>query len=265
MRHWRSKLASILGNSAISLLGLVLFLAMQPPARAQSTVYAVTNNGAFGTLNLSSGAFTLLGIPDVPPAGLPGFGNSLFMAGYKTPTLYLVNPGNGNLTAIGNGSLTYYDLGATLSSLYAVGTDNNLYTINAATGASALVGPTGLTVAGTSGSALSSNSAVLYLTVDSGSGSVLYSVNTSTGAATAIGSTGLSSIVSMVYANGLLYAAPHNGTLYTLNTSTGASTFVANTGQILWGMGVPVSANGQAPLRLRNVTPCRLGGHAAAE
>ncbi len=256
MRNRRSTLSSILANAAASLIGLVLFLAIQPAARAQSTVYAITNTGAFGTLNLSSGAFTQLGNSGVAPAGMGGFGNSLFIAGGLTHTLYLVNPANGGLTAVGNGSLTYYDLGATVSSLYGIGTDNNLYSINAANGAATLVGPTGLDVS-SSTSGLSSNGTVLYLTVDSGSGSVLYSVNTSTGVSTAIGNTGLSKIDSMVYVNGLLYAAPH-GTLYTLNTSTGAATFVADTGIVVWGMGIPSLTNAQTPLRLRNVTPCRL-------
>ncbi len=247
-------------NVAISLVGAALFLATPPSARAQSTVYAMTNTGVFGTLNLSSGAFTQLGNSGVAPAGMGGFGNSLFIAGFENHTLYLVNPANGSVTAIGNGSLTYYDLGATPSSLYAIGTDSNLYTINAATGASTLVGPTGLNISGST-LGLSSNGAVLYLTVDSGSGSVLYSVNTTTGAATAIGNTELSRIDAMVYANGLLYAAPRNGTLYTLNTSTGAATFVANTGQIVWGLALPPFSSGQTsppPSRLVNVVPCRL-------
>ncbi|MGA2373608.1 MAG: hypothetical protein ABSG11_23365, partial [Candidatus Korobacteraceae bacterium] len=257
MRNRRATLASILGNAAVSLIGLVLFLNIQPIARAQSAVYAMTNTGVFGTLNLSSGAFTQLGTSGVAPAGMGGFGNSLFVAGYQIHTFYLVNPGNGSVTAIGNASITFYDLGATSSGLYAIGTDNNLYTINAATGAATLVGPTGLGISGAT-AGLSSNGAVLYLTVDSGPGSVLYSVNTTTGATTAIGNTGLSRIDAMVYVNGLLYAAPHNGTLYTLNTSTGASTFVANTGIVVWGMGIPSQANAQTPLRSRNVTPCRL-------
>ncbi|MGA2905201.1 MAG: hypothetical protein ABSD98_15325, partial [Candidatus Korobacteraceae bacterium] len=260
MRHGRSTLASILGNAAVSLIGLALCLTVAPAAKAQSTVYAMTNTGVFGTLNLSSGAFTQLGTSGVAPAGMGGFGNSLFIAGYQIHTFYLVNPGNGSVTAIGNASITFYDLGATSSSLYAIGTDSNLYTINAATGASTLVGPTGLSISGDT-LGLSSNGAVLYLTVDSGSGSVLYSLNTTTGAAMAIGSTGLSRIDAMVYVNGLLYAAPHNGTLYTLNTSTGASTFVADTGIVVWGMALPPFSSGQTsppPLRLQPVTPCRL-------
>ena len=257
MRPKRSTLAGVLGKAAVSLIGLVLFLTIQPAARAQSTVFAMTNTGVFGTLNLSSGAFTQLGNSGVAPAGMASFGNSLFTAAQHT--LYLVNPGNGNLSPVGNGSITYYDLGAIASNLYAIGTDNNLYSINAGTGASTVIGPIGLDVFHST-SGLSSNGPALYLTVDTGSGSVLYSVNTTTGAATAIGNTGLNQIDSMVYVNGLLYAAPHN-TLYTLNTATGASTFVANTGIIAWGMALPPFSSGQTsqpPLRLVNVTPCRL-------
>ncbi len=255
----RSTLAHIPGKAAVLLIGVMLLVATGPAASAQSTVYAMTSTGAFGTLNLSSGTFTQLGSSGQPPAGMASFGNSLFIAGYQNHTLYLVNPGNGTLAPVGNGTISYYELGAVASNLYAIGTDNNLYSINAGNGASTLIGPIGLDVSHST-SGMSSNGPGLYLTVDSGSGSVLYSVNTTTGAATTIGPTGLNLVDSMVYVNGSLYAAPHNA-LYILNTSTGASTFVANTGIIAWGMALPPFSSGQTsqpPLRLVNVMPCRL-------
>ena len=221
---------------------------------AQTSVYAVTNKGAFGTLNLSSGAFSQLGTISVSTAGIAGLGDNLFFAPDSGNTLYVVNANTGNLAAIGNGTITYNDFGGAATGLYGVGTDNNLYSINSVSGASTLIGSLGLSLSGAS--AVSSNGTTFYLTLDTGSGSVLYSVNTQTGAALKIGNSGVSKIVSMVSANSLLYATNTAGNLYTLNISTGAATLVANTGNDIYGMASPASPS--VPLRLSNVTPCRL-------
>ncbi len=209
-------------------------------ASAQTTVYAMTNAGVFGTLNLSSGAFTQLGNPGLSPAGMGGLGSNLFIASEGSDVLYLVDLANGSITPVGSGSATYDDLGSTTAGLYALDTNWELYSVSSANGSTTMIGATGFGPCSNAAS-MSADGSALYATCDNGSGSILYSLNTTTGAATAIGNTGLTRIDSMVFANGLLYAAPHNGTLYTLNTSTGAATFVANTGQILWGMGLPAS------------------------
>lgn len=227
----------ILVNAAIALAITTLLLANAPIACAQSTVYAITNTGVFGTLNLSSGTFTQLGSSGIEPVGMAELGGDLFTETPASGTLFLVNPSNGNLTTVGSGAAGLYCFGATTAALYGCGTDNNLYSVNPATGASTLIGSTGLILRGGYTVAMSSNAGPLYLALDTGGGSILYSFNLNTGAATPIGNTGLRYVDSMVYANGLLYAALYNGTLYTLNTNTGAATFVANTGQILWGMG----------------------------
>ena len=240
MRHKRSTHGRILGNAPIALIAFALLLTIAPMAIAQSTVYAITNAGVFGSLNLSSGTFTQIGNLGLSPAGLGGLGSNLFTASEGSDVLYLVDLANGSITPVGSGSITYDDLGSTTAALYALDTSLNLDSVNPANGSTTLIGATGFGPC-SAASSMSADGPALYGTCDNGSGSILYSFNTTTGAATAIGNTGLTRIDSMVFANGLLYAAPHNGTLYTLNTSTGAATFVANTGQILWGMGLPAS------------------------
>ncbi len=238
MRHTRSTLVRILANAATALTGFVLFLMMEPTAQAQTTVYTITNAGAFGTLNLSTGAFTQIGNPGVEPAGMAELGTNLYISNAQGNTLYQVDYANGTLTPVGNGSIVYKGLGATTSGLYAVGTDANLYSINAATGVSTLIGPTGLSP---NVSAMSGNAGVLYAAVYNGTSSILYSLNTSTGAATTIGNTDVGPMASMVFASGLLYGATNNEALYTLNTETGAATFVANLSIDAWGMAYPAS------------------------
>ena len=243
MRHNTSTLARILANATILLIALLVM--SSPNAQAQSTIYAMTQSGIFGTLDLSNGTFTQISMPDFEPAGFAVMGANLFIAPYPTTTLNEVNLLNGNLATIGNGSVDYYDFGGTTQGLYAVGTDQNLYSVNPATGASTLIGPTGLGSGGFQ--SLSSGATVLYTTVPDAQGenTLLYSINTTTGAATEIGNTGIATDVSAIgFAFGQLYAAEESGNYYTLNTSTGAATLIGNSGQAFWGLGFPPATFG---------------------
>ena len=239
MRDNKSTLDRILANATILLAGCALFLLSPPIAQAQSTIYAMTQSGVYGTLNLSNGTFTQISTPGFEPAGIAGLGANMFAANYPGSTLYEINPINGNFVTIGNGTASYYDFGGTTTGLYAVGTDQNLYSVNAASGASTLIGPTGLGSGGYQ--SLSGGGAQLYTAVPGNNGDeLLYVVNTTTGAATEIGDMGLQDDVSSIgFANGTLYGADINGNYYTVNTSTGAATLIGNSGQDLWGLGIP--------------------------
>jgi len=240
VRHNKSILVRVTGNAVLILAGLAMLLGSSSIARAQSTIYAMTQSGIFGTLNLSNGAFTQISDPGFEPAGLAGLGANLFFANYPGTTLYEVNLTNGDFVTIGNGTANYYDFGATTKGLYGIGTDQNLYAVNAATGASTLIGATGLPGGGFQ--AMSSGGTALYTTVpdSQGQNTLLYSVNTTTGAATEVGNTGVAADISSVgFAFGQLYAADISGNLYTLNTSTGAATLIGNSGQDLWGLALP--------------------------
>jgi uncharacterized repeat protein (TIGR03803 family) len=236
MRHSRSSFARILGNAAVSLIAIALFVSTSPDARAQTT-YAMTQGGVFGTLNLSTGAFNQISNPGFEPAGFGAVGTNLYAANYPGSTLYEINLSNGTFTTVGTGTASYYDFGSTATQLYATGTDTNLYSVNTSTGASTLIGPTGL---GTGGyQTMSTGGTALYTTATPSGDSLLYSVNTTTGAATEIGDTGVINISGMGFADGQLYAGDESGNLYTINTNTGLATLITNNGLAMWGMGLP--------------------------
>jgi len=74
--------------------------------------------------------------------------------------------------------------------LYSVAVDGNLYTLDRSTGASTLIGPTGLTFPNVHlGLAFDSNTGILYLN-DAEVTNSLYSIDTSSGSATLIGPNG---------------------------------------------------------------------------
>ncbi len=232
MRATTSTLVPSLRSAATLAIGLVLFLAFQSAATAQTTVY-IFDGGTddFGTLNLSTGGFTKLGNTGVRLEGMGELGNNLY--GGTGNTLYQINLSNGSVTAIGNASITYRGFGATTASLYTQATNSNLYSINAATGTVNLIGATGIGEV----NSMSANGSTLYATV----GTILYSINTNTGAATEIGDTGVSLIGAIVLYQGKLYAGTTSGVLYTLDPLTGAATLVADTGVDTWGLAFPAS------------------------
>ena len=145
--------------SLIAIFALVLVTAV---AHADPLVYVVNGSQQFGTINLATGAFEQIG-PAEPEAG--SFG----------------------LAAAPNGSLVTFAF------------SSNLYSINPATGAPTLVGPTGLESCATltsprgptSASTLGNFAGKIYATDFQNS---LYKVNAATGAAASIGSTGIPGI-----------------------------------------------------------------------
>lgn len=203
---------------------------------ADDLAYVFTKSDQFGVIDLNTGAFTQFASTTIQPAGMGAANGSLYIAGYNTSALYMVNPANGSLTFVAYSSITFYDLGSTLSGLYAI--DNGkLYSINPTTAAATLIGSTGLPVSATTG--MSTNSSAIYYTVNGN----LYLLNTVTAQATLIGPTGVNGIASMAYEDGLLYAAvtQPSSQIYTLNTSTGAGTLVSTPSGTpspgnLWGM-----------------------------
>ena len=191
MCYGRQNIIRIPAETAIALFCIVLFAATARTTQAQNTTYAMTNSGVFGTLNLSNGTFKQIGNSAIQPAGMAGLGGSLYVALYEGSTLYQVDLSNGNLTTLGTGSTTYYGFGGTINGLYAIGTDENLYSVNASSGATTLIGPTGFP-SGHSQS-LSGGQTGLYAVVSLSTGDILYSLDTTTGAANEIGNTGITS------------------------------------------------------------------------
>jgi hypothetical protein len=203
-------------SKALVLLGM---LSGPIAASADPIAYATIDGGNFGTLDLSTGVFSLLGTSATTVAGLGVFNGSLYGGAYTGGTLYSINPSNGAETTIGSASITYDDFGSTpTGGLFALNGSGELYSVNAGNGSVKDVGNIGFGISGDSN--LSNDSGTLYLV----SNSNLYTVNTGTGAATLIGASGTGAS-GLVFDNGTLYGATNS--VYTFNTTTGAATAVA--------------------------------------
>ena len=205
------------------LASVAILIAATLPAIADDMAYMTTNVDEFGTLDLNTGVFSLLGNSGTTLGGLGVFGGTLYGATNEGSEIFTVNPANGSLTPVGNSGIAdIFSFGSTVSGLFAFAGDGNLYSINPVTGAGTLIGATGVTAAGFT--SLSTNSSTLYL---EGEGN-LYTVNTSTGAASLVGplSGGTTTLGGMVLESGTLYGGQiqpsHN--VDSVNQSTGAAT-----------------------------------------
>lgn len=201
---------------------VALFIITTSTLKADNIAFMGTVNGDFGTIDLNTGTFSLLGNSGVTLAGMAVADATLFGSSYHTATgsLYTINPTNGSVTVVGTSSLDIDDFGSTTTALYAVGVDGNLYSINPTTGAPTLIGPTGLSF-GTWRS-LSTNSSTLYFA----DGPNLYTLNTSTGAATLIGGMGGPEQGAMLQEAGILYGGENlpGFAVDTLDPTTGVAT-----------------------------------------
>jgi hypothetical protein len=213
--------------SALLLSACAILFPMQE-AKADTIVYAGGYFEEYGTLDLNTGVFTILGNPG-DQAGFGELGGKLYSGDGEGDT-NSVNPANGSDALIGTNSTTYDTFGSTTTGLYAVShpTGGNpflTYSVNPTTGIATLLGSTGQDINPNGGTAgLSAGSNTLYWTWTSGPHSILYSLNTTTGFANAIGDTG-AFIGALVYVNGTLYGEDvTDDEIDTLNLSTGLAT-----------------------------------------
>jgi hypothetical protein len=195
-------------------------------AAADNVAYMGTVSGDFGTIDLDTGVFTVLGNSGQTLAGMAVADGSLFASSYHTTgQLFQVNAANGSLALVGNTlGLTIDDFGSTTAGLFAVSTNADLYSINSTNGAASFIGATGLGFG--SWRSLSTNSDTLYFA----NGANLYTLNTSTGAASLVGNMGGSQFGAMVQEGGKLYAGRDAGgslAVATLNSTTGLATIGA--------------------------------------
>lgn len=242
-------------------LGIGFLLIPLPAAKADPMAYEVmyycsqltncpsTRAGYFGTVDLTTGAFTETSqLPFAEAAGLAESGSNLYTAEYSGSVFGQLNPVTGAFTPIsstgpsGTGvscpsclyppAGTFEELGSTPSTIYAMDGAQNLYSIDPTTGIATLIGPTGLSPLTTF--SLSNGSSVLYEAVLN----VLYTINTTTGAATEIGPTTVFTtdgwgIDSLLVENGILYAGDVLGfdiptEFYSIDPANGAATFLVD-------------------------------------
>jgi PEP-CTERM motif len=247
------RLARILTfKSRVALCCAALLIFSTARLHADNIAFMGTVSGQFGTIDLKTGVFTVLGNSGQTLAGMAVADATLYATSYHTSvgTLYTVNPANGSLTAVGTSSIDIDDFGSTTSGLYAVGVDGDLYSINSAAGAATLIGPTGLAF-GTWRS-LSTNSSILYFA----NGAYLYTLNTTTGAATLIGNMGGPEEGAMLLEGGILYGGENLPVLAvdTLSIATGAATV----GPSLTGTSSPFFALAPNPLPAKTPEPTTL-------
>ena len=240
-------------GSAVVALCFGLAGAISAPAMADEMAYMSANSGefgaVFGTIDLNTGVFSLLGITEVGPSAMPlsgmaDLGGTLYGApeGTNDTAIYTINPANGALTRVGTTGISGFsfgDFGSTTTGLYVVNSSANLYSINPTTGAATLIGSLGIGVGGYT--SLSTNASSL----DFAAGNNLYTLNTTTGAATLIGALGVGpppqdvtiQLTALLQENGTLYGALNPfpcGCLATVDPTTGAATI----GSDITGAGV---------------------------
>jgi uncharacterized protein (TIGR03437 family) len=246
-------------HALTGLLAIGVLVTLPASLQADNLAYmlgtaALGVENPLGTVDLNSGAFTLIG--NMGSGGYDGLAvaNGILYT-EQNGLLYSVNTTNANLTLIGG--LTGNNLntfGSTTAGLYGVaGTGPQqvatLFSINPQTGAVTAIGPIGASVIANGQSyseRLSVGSSTLYMEFNSN----LYTINTTTGAATQVGTTD-----SNGYETSVLLL--ENGTYYA-GTGSGIATINVTTGQITPGpaiSGGPGSPVGLAPDPLPAGTP----------
>jgi uncharacterized protein (TIGR03437 family) len=231
-----------------------------PPAMVTATAYMLATQAQgienpFGTVDLNSGAFTLIG--NMGSGGYDGLAtvNGVLYT-EQNGLLYSVNTANANLTPIGGvlGTPNLASFGSTTTGLYGLAGAGSfevatLYSINPKTGAITAIGPIGASVipnGQTYYQRLSVGSSTLYMESNGG----LYTINTATGAATQVGTSDSHGYVSSapLLEYGTYYAATDVG-IATINVTTGQ---IDPHSSIFGAAGTPVAL---APDPLTTATP----------
>ncbi|MEO8027950.1 MAG: PEP-CTERM sorting domain-containing protein [Bryobacteraceae bacterium] len=205
---------------SIKLALIIMTSASAQIAAAAPIAFMVTSTDHFGTIDLGTGAYTDIANTGQLLSGLGVSGGSLYAGLTNSAILYQVNSVTGALTNVGSGSFNYLATGSTSTGLYGINTSMQLFSVNPSTGATALIGSTGLVEA--SVVSFSTGSNTLYLS----NGTSLYSLNTSTAAPTLIGSTGSLYLAGMVASGGTLYGGSYFAPEFvvTIDQNTGATT-----------------------------------------
>jgi hypothetical protein len=213
---------------ATSFLTIGLLAVFATSLEADDLAYMLAETGGatnqFGTVDLQSGAFTLIGNMGAGTYAGLGVANGVLYT-EQNGGLYSVNITNASLTLIGGTIGNNIPIfGSTTSGLYGiaqVGLQSvpTLFSINSATGAVTSVGAVGVISNGAAAYAkLSTGSSTLYME-NNGS---LYTMNTTTGAATLVGTeSGSFPVRALLFENGTLYVGANGFGVGTINVSTG--------------------------------------------
>jgi hypothetical protein len=252
-------------DTSFSLIAALLLSSSS--ATAASVVYVVNDNSQFGTLNLTTGSFTQIGpaTPEGETGLVPGPNGSLLTLTYSGK-LDSINPATGATTVIGPtgladcttptspcGPTSASTLGYLNEKIYATDFQNNLYSVNPATGAATLIGKTGIPavpavpfsmnpdgsfnfydegIVGADGKLFATFDAASFNPATSANTPItapeLYEIDPSSGLATLIGPTALG-LDSMVELNGTFYAfSGVSNQVMTIDLESGSTSIVGN-------------------------------------
>lgn len=229
-------------------LGLSVFALT---ASADPTAYLVDNADDFGTLDLNTGVFTLIGtlspFPNGPIPPHTGSGNivgmgfapngTLYAADNANPSnFYIVNPATAGITM--QGPLGGYDSGGSTVGpdglIYSVAFNGNapFYTVDPATLASHIINPT--TGILSSGLAVIDSGEFYAEDLSVGNEEHLEQISLLSGQVTQVGdglgfnATAGTTVGNTVYAVGVTNSIPNVPLLETIDTTTGTATLVAD-------------------------------------
>ena len=194
-------------------------------AQAAPVLYVHDSSGKLGTVDVASGAVSLIGNMGVVMTDI-AFDPSGNLFGLSFTRLYTINPATAAASLIGvhgipGGNALVFGTDGTL---YGAGAStNSLFAINRATGASSNLGNIGFF----SGGDLAFKDSKLYLATSNQLVRVDLTANAS---GTVVGPFGFSNVFGLATAeNGILYGI--SGTqVFSVNTVTGAGTLVSNFG-----------------------------------
>ena len=232
-------------------IGLLLTSAC---AFGSSLAYVATPSDEFGTMNLSTGAFTEIATEPDTLIGLAWGSNGLLYAMDKDGNVVTIDPVTGAETVVGAsglGATTNLFAGLTGGGLYALDGSNNLYSINPVTAVATLIGATSVPAIdptdfsdGAYADSLMADGSQLYVTeIVFGSTVVpetLYTVNPSNGSTTTAGSLPTDYFIGSGFIDGSYYLFGGGNPILTLDPTTAATSFVANGSVLVYGaVGVP--------------------------
>jgi hypothetical protein len=213
-------------------LGSLLLFFVAGSVSFGAVAYVETGNSQFGTMNLETGAFTLIGVATAAYGDPFGDitqlnGGPLYGSDYAG-NLLLINPKTGSSSVIGNmgpvSGLKVSKSGELFGYSY-----KDLFTVDASNGESTLIGPFGIDDYYESWDATFDGD-TMYFMADQYTNDYnanLYTVDTSTGEATLVGDVGYF-LNALTFNGSTLYGFTGDGEIITIDTTTGAGTFLAN-------------------------------------
>jgi hypothetical protein len=230
-------------------------------ALAASTVYVAGQGNEFGTLSLTTGAFTSIGTLNLPTGeqifGM-GFGSDGKLYGLDSELpdahLFLIDTSTANVTDLGAIGQSAIGAGADASGkFYAFTQDPNVrfYTLSPPSNSTSVVGPIGIGSAGLA--AVNAAGTQLFTSVSSSSapGYDLYNIHVTTAAATLVGNIGFE-VINGLFVSGTLYGFDFGSdAIVTIDTATGAGTQVATyslpNGDPIFASATPAGQIGPVP------------------